>query len=87
MFDAFAGKVRGVGGADALSGEDAQTERAGAGFFEGLYLAEANHGRELVAFADGGVSGGGPGAHGAGDDVGGDLGEILAGEREVAMKG
>ncbi len=62
-----------------LSDKDAEADGAGAGFFEGFDLAEADHGGELVAFVEDDFSVGGSGFEGAGEDVGGDGFQVDAG--------
>ena len=74
--EACAGEVAGVGRGGALSEENADSDGAGAGFFEGFDLSEANQGGEFVAFADDAFGSGGSASHGAGDDVLGDFAEI-----------
>jgi hypothetical protein len=62
-----------------MADEDAHTDGAGAGFFEGLDLAEADAGGELVALVDDGFGVCGAGLKGAGEDIGGELGEVSDG--------
>ena len=68
---------RGAGG--SLSDEDAQADGAGAGLLERLDLAETDEGGELIALVDDGFGVGGPGAEGAGEDIGGELLEVGGG--------
>ena len=70
------GEIAGVGAGGALSEEDADSDGLGAGFFQGLGLAEADERGEFVAFADDAFGGGGASGHGAADDVGGDFAEV-----------
>ncbi len=53
----------------ALSEEDADSDRFGAGFLQGFNLAEADKRGKFVAFADDAFGGGGSAFHGTGDDV------------------
>ena len=53
--------------------KDAEADGAGAGFFEGFDLAEADERGELVAFVEDGFGVGGSGFEGAGEDVVGDF--------------
>ena len=68
--DAFGGEVGGGGaGCVRLADKDAEADGAGAGFFEGFDLAEADARGELVAFVDDGFGVGGSGFEGASEDV------------------
>ena len=67
--EAGSGEVGGVGRGGALSEEDADADGFGAGFFQGLDLAEADERGEFIAFADDAFGGGGASGHGAADDI------------------
>ncbi len=63
-----------------MSDEDAQADGAGAGLLERLDLAETDEGGELIALVDDGFGVRGPGAEGAGEDIGGELLEVGGGD-------
>ena len=81
MFDAFGAQVAGRGAGGALTEEDAKADSAGSGFLEGVDLAEANDGGKFVALANDDFGVGGSGAHSFGDDVGGELVQVLRVDR------
>ena len=69
MGEAFGGEVGGGCAGHVLADKDAEADGAGTGFFEGFYLAEADEGRELVAFVEDDFGVGGSGFEGASQDV------------------
>ena len=69
-------KVTGEGAGGALAAEDADSDGAGAGFFQGLDLAEADERGEFIAFADDAFGGSGASVHGLADDVLGEGAEV-----------
>src|SRR5581483_4917674 len=76
LLESLGRKIGAVGGAHALSEEDAHAHGARAGFLQRLDFVHANDGGELVALVNHGLGGRGAGAHGAGDGGGGKLLEI-----------
>ena len=77
MFDAFGAQVAGRGACGALTEEDAKADSTGSGFLESVDLAKANESGKFIALANDDFGVGGSGAHGFGDDVGGELVQVL----------
>jgi len=77
--DGFAGEVGGAGAGGLLSDEDAQADGARTGLLERLDLAETDEGGELIALIEDDFGVGGPGAEGAGENIGGELAEVGGG--------
>ncbi len=73
---AFAGEIAGVGAGRALAIKDTDADGSRSGFFEGFDLAKADERGEFVAFADYAFGSGCATAHGAADDVLGEVAEV-----------
>src|SRR5713226_7449218 len=67
--EAGSGEITGMSIGGPLPTENAHADGLRPGFFEGLYLAQADERREFIAFANDALSGGGSARHGAGNEI------------------
>src|SRR5450755_1564985 len=74
--ESFAREVARIRTGGTLATKYPHANRAGAGLFQSLHLAEAHERGKFIALADYAFGGGGASGHGSADDVLGDVAEV-----------